>query len=410
MHVSANTESASNPAAPGRLNCLELSVIVPTYNERENVRPLFAALAAALGPIQYEIIFVDDDSPDGTAAEVRSLASSDRRVRVIQRVGRRGLASACIEGMLASSAPYLAVIDGDLQHDESILPKMLRTIRAGNLDLVIASRNVEGGGMGEFARWRVALSNLGLKLSRLIARCEVTDPMSGFFVVSRPYFDEVVHQTSGIGFKILLDLIASSRRPVRFAEEPYTFRNRQHGESKLDINVGLEYLSLLADKLLGEIVPVRFLLFGMVGTIGLCVHLGLLAVLRSVWNIQFGVAQSVSTAVAIALNYALNNLFTYRDMRRRGWGFLGGLVLFYAACGFGALANVATAEFLFHRGVPWFGAGALGLLISAVWNFGATSVFIWRIERRQLRLRQEQLALYNAPAGLAVARSASNAG
>ena len=389
---------------------LELSVIVPTYNERDNVRPLVAALADVLGSLQYEIIFVDDDSADGTAAEVRALAKSDRRVRAIQRIGRRGLASACIEGMLASSAPYLAVIDGDLQHDESILPKMLDRIRERNLDLVIASRNVEGGGMGEFARWRVALSNLGLNLSRLIARCEVTDPMSGFFVVSRAYLDEVVRDTSGIGFKILLDLIASSRRPVRFEEEAYTFRTRQRGESKLDINVGVEYLSLLMDKMLGEIVPVRFLLFAIVGTVGLGVHLALLALLQSIGKVEFAVAQSASTIVAIALNYALNNLFTYRDMRRKGWGFVAGLVLFYAACGLGALGNIATAEFLFLRGVPWFGAGALGLLISAVWNFGVSSVFIWRIEKRQLRMRRERLAMYAVSAGLAAANSGPSAG
>jgi dolichol-phosphate mannosyltransferase len=375
---------------------IELAVIVPTYNERENVIPLIAALDAALGAVRYEIIFVDDDSPDGTAKLVRAVAATNARVRVLQRIGRRGLASACIEGMLASAAAYVAVIDGDMQHDESLLPRMLNKIQSADLDVVVASRNVEGGGMGAFAQWRVSLSNLGLKLSRSVSKCELSDPMSGFFIISRKYLEEVVHKASGVGFKILLDLVASSERPVRIAEVPYTFRTRLHGESKLDINVGLEYLWLLADKRLGNLVPVRFLLFACVGAVGLAAHLGVLAALRSSWHFNFSEAQALSTMVAIALNYVLNNVFTYRDMRRKGWSFFTGLILFYVACGLGFLANIATADFLFRHGVPWFGSGALGLLISAVWNYGMTSVFIWRVRKRRLRIQRERALRYSA--------------
>jgi dolichol-phosphate mannosyltransferase len=373
---------------------LDLTVIVPTYNERDNVEPLIAALERTLGSIRYEIVFVDDDSPDGTARLVRRIAASDARVRVIQRIGRRGLASACIEGMMASAAPYIAVIDGDMQHDETLLPRMLDTIRSEDLDLVVASRNLKPGGMGEFAKHRVFLSNLGLKLSRSVAKCDISDPMSGFFMVSRQYVDEVVHGMSGVGFKILLDLISSSARPVRMAELPYTFRNRQHGESKLDINVGLEYLCLIADKRLGDIVPVRFLLFACVGAIGLAVHLGILMVLRANWHFGFSSAQAGATGVVIALNYALNNAVTYRDLRRKGWSFVSGLVLFYLACGLGFLANVGTASFLYDHGVAWLGAGALGLMISAVWNYGITSILIWRGKKFSLRKKRESLAAH----------------
>lgn len=244
---------------------VELAVIIPTFEERENVAAVLERLAEALQDIQYEVIFVDDDSPDGTAERVRTIARRDPRVRIIQRIHRRGLASACVEGMLSTAAPYLAVLDADLQHDEKILPHMLHALKTQNLDVVVGSRNIEGGSMGKFAPWRIALSMLGRRLSSSICRCEITDPMSGFFLVRREYFMEVAHRVSAIGFKILVDLLASSRRPPKVAEVPYTFRNRLHGESKLDILVGLEYFQLILDKLIGNIIPPAFILFALVG-------------------------------------------------------------------------------------------------------------------------------------------------
>ncbi len=189
-----------------------------------------------------------DDSPDGTAALVLEIARTNPRVRVLQRVGCRGRASACMEGMMATPAPYIAVMDGDLQHDEGILPAMLEKIRNEKLDLVVATRNAEGGGMGEFSKHRVWLSNLGRRLSQSVSHTNLSDPMSGFIMLDRGFLEEVVPSASGVGFKILLDLVASSRRPVRFGEVPYTFRKRIHGTSTLDIRVGLEYLQLLLDK------------------------------------------------------------------------------------------------------------------------------------------------------------------
>jgi dolichol-phosphate mannosyltransferase len=357
---------------------LELAVVVPTFKERANVVPLLEALDRCLQGIAHEVIFVDDDSPDGTAALVREIARTNPRVRVLQRVGRRGLASACLEGMMATPAPYIAVMDGDLQHDEGILPAMLDKIRNEKLDLVVATRNAEGGGMGEFSKHRVWLSNMGRRLSQSVSHTNLSDPMSGFFMLDRRFLEEVVHSASGVGFKILLDLVASSRRPVRFGEVPYTFRKRIHGTSKLDILVGLEYLQLLLDKAVGDLIPPRFIIFSMVGTGGLVVSLGLLYLLLAFGKVQFLTAQAITTLVAMTANFFLNNSMTYRDRRLRGRRLWIGLATFYAACFVGAVVNLRVAEFIKDAGSSRYLAAACGLSVGAVWNYAVTSIITWR--------------------------------
>lgn len=359
---------------------IELAIVVPTFKERGNIRPLLDRLSAALNGIEYEVVFVDDDSPDGTAAQVREISATDPKVRSLQRIGRRGLASACIEGMLSTAAPYIAVMDADLQHDETILPCMLDTLKRGGFDLVVGSRNVEGGSMGEFAASRVQLSGLGRKLSNLVCRCEIQDPMSGFFLLDRRFLEEVAHSVSGIGFKILVDLIASSKRRVRIAEVPYTFRSRLHGESKLDILVGLEYLQLLLDKLIGDIIPPRFIIFSLVGTAGLVLHLAVLWTFLH-W-LDFGKALAIAVFLAMTLNFFLNNNFTYRDRRLRGTRLVTGLLSFYAACSVGAIMTVRFAQQAKDTGIPWYAAGLFGLAVSSIWNFAVTMLFTWRLRRR----------------------------
>jgi dolichol-phosphate mannosyltransferase len=358
---------------------LELAVIVPTFKERANVFPVLEALDRCLKGMAYEVIFVDDDSPDGTAALVRKIAWTNPRVRVLQRIGRRGLASACLEGMMATPAPYIAVMDGDLQHDEGILPAMLEKIRNEKLDLVVATRNAEGGGMGEFSKSRVWLSNLGRRLSQSVSHTDLSDPMSGFFMLDRRFLEEVVHSASGVGFKILLDLVASARRPVRFGEVPYTFRKRIHGTSKLDILVGLEYLQLLLDKAVGDLIPPRFIIFSMVGAGGLVLSLGcLLYLLLSFGKMEFLTAQAITTFVAMTANFFLNNSMTYRNRRLRGRRLWIGLATFYAACFVGAVINLRVAEFIKDAGSSRYLAAACGLTVGAVWNYAVTSIITWR--------------------------------
>jgi dolichol-phosphate mannosyltransferase len=338
-------------------------------------------LEDALGDISYEVIFVDDDSRDGTADLVRSIAARNSKVRIVHRVNRRGLSSACLEGMMSSAAPYVAVMDADLQHDEQILPEMLQRLKDENLDIVVGSRNIAGGSMGEFAQSRVALSTIGRKLSKAICRCDINDPMSGFFLLRRSFLLEVVHHCSALGFKILVDILASSTRPVKLGEVPYTFRSRQHGESKLDIMVGIEYLQLLLDKRLGNVIPASFVLFSIVGAVGVVIHLSLLWVLLSVFGRTFSAAQIISTVLAMTVNFLLNNVITYRDRKLQGWGIVRGLLSFYLACSVGVFINLRVADAMIDTGIPWYFAGILGLAISSVWNYGVTRLFTWRSNR-----------------------------
>lgn len=362
----------------------ELCIVIPTLNERDNVPVVLQRLAAALDGIDYEVIFVDDDSSDGTSARVRNAAACSRNVRVLQRIGRRGLASACIEGMLATAAPFVAVMDGDGQHDERILPEMLRHLRSGTIDLAVGSRNREGGSMGDFSPMRVALSGMGRRLSGVSRHAELTDPMSGFFAVRRDFFQGLAHQLTGTGFKILLDIVLSAKGRVRIAEVPYRFGARQHGSSKLNLLVGLEYMELLLDKALGHYLPIRFVLFGLVGLVGVGMHLLLLALLLHASRGAFVGSQAYATAVVMVLNYVLNNAITFRTRARRGWQFWTGMFSFCLACSVGLVANLAISNQAYRAGIAWPIAAILGLIVSGVWNYGVTSIAIWRA-RRPLR-------------------------
>jgi dolichol-phosphate mannosyltransferase len=356
----------------------ELSVIVPTFNERDNVTTLFRRLEAALSGVAFEVIFVDDNSPDGTWHLVRSLARQDPRVRCIRRIGRRGLSGACIEGILASSAPCAAVIDADLQHDETQLPKMLALLQGGEADLVIGSRYVEGGSADSFNKQRAGASALATEVAKRVLRVKVADPMSGFFMIRRDRFEQLAPQLSTQGFKILLDVVATARGDLRVKEIPYTFGSRLHGESKLDSMVALDFLGLVLAKLTNDVVSLRFLMFAMVGSTGLFVHLATLFVALNVFHWRFPEAQACGAVVAMTSNFILNNFLTYRDQRLKGFAILRGLLLFYLVCSVGLFANVGVAFSVYDQQPIWWLAGAAGALMGVVWNYAMSGLFVWR--------------------------------
>ncbi len=364
---------------------LDLAIVLPTYKERENIPLIIDKLDDVLHGLAWEAIFVDDDSPDGTAEIVTAYARLDTRIRLLQRIGRRGLSSACLEGMLATSAPVVAVMDADLQHDEAILPVMLRRLHQESLDLVVGTRNADGGSMGEFGRLRRFLSRSGQKISYSVCRSRVTDPMSGFFLLRRSFLQEVVHDMQGQGFKILVDLLASSPRPVRLAEVGYTFRVRRFGESKLDVVVGLEYVFLILNNLLGGIIPVRLALYLLVGALGLATHLVTLLLLSQTAHLHFVAAQLIATFVAMIENFSLNNRITFRDRRLQGVQILSGGARFVLACGFGAWANVVFANSLWQSGTEWYLAGLAGIVLGSVWNLSISSLFTWGLRSRSRR-------------------------
>jgi dolichol-phosphate mannosyltransferase len=358
-------------------DAVELTVVVPTFNEAVNVPLVVERLDTVLRGVRWEVVFVDDDSPDKTADVARAIASRDRRVRVIRRIGRRGLSTACVEGALSSSAPFFGVMDGDLQHDDTVLPEMFRRLKADDLDIVVGSRYLDGertGGLDPVRKW---ISRMGGRAARLVLHAELTDPMSGFFVMSRVAFDASVRNLSQQGFKILLDLFASAPRPLRFAEVPAEFHARRHGESKLDTAVAWEFGILVLDKLIGRVVPVRFAIFALVGATGVVVHLAALWLVGAA-GASFAVAQTAAVVAAMTWNFVLNNVITYRDQRLRGLSFVTGLLSFYAIGAVGALANIGIAQSLYDQGRGWWVAGIAGALIGVVWNFTMSSFFTWR--------------------------------
>jgi dolichol-phosphate mannosyltransferase len=376
LHAPADARRSDAPTEPA---VPELVIVIPTFNERDNIAPLLEKLERALEGISWEAVFVDDDSTDGTIEVLRQACAADRRVRSVRRLGRRGLASAVVEGIQSNFAPYIAVMDADLQHDERLLGPMLQILRQDQADVVVGSRYLAEGGLGDWSQGRRTISRVATELSRLVLRgAHLTDPMSGFFVLKREVFDAAVRRLSQEGYKILLDIVASSPAPVRIKEVPYVFGLRQHGESKLDSLVVLDYVALLLDKLVGRWVPVRFLLFTSVGSIGVLLHMSVLATAYHI-GVPFLRAQIAATVVAIGGNFFLNNALTYRDKRLRGFGpVLLGLVSFYAVCSVGAVANVGIADFLFVQDYDWWVSGICGILVGAVWNYATSALFTWR--------------------------------
>ncbi len=376
----------------------ELTIIAPSFNEAENVVPLIQALSAVLEGVHWEVVFVDDNSPDGTSDRVREQARLDSRVRCVQRLGRRGLTSACAEAVLTSSAPYIAIIDADLQHDERLLPKMLEVLKSGEAEIVIGSRYTEKKLSEGFTRFRQITSLVATRLAQIILRAELSDPVSGFFMAKREVFEGSIRRLSGIGNKILVDTFASSKRRLKFAELPYTFKARLHGESKLDTLTVWEYLVLLADKLFGRLIPVRLILFSLVGLSGVLVNFVVFWAARHALLLgaagsyspdpaeRFKVALAIATLVAATSNFFLNNVLTYRDKRLRGWGILSGLLSFLAICSVGAVVSVSFAAEL----RSWFPENLQesryvlnlavlgGIAVSTILNFSASAIFTWQ--------------------------------
>ena len=373
------TQSQFSPAAETLGSSLELAVVLPTLNERGNIAPMVARLEEALGPTGWEAVFVDDNSRDGTADEARRIGRDDPRIRVIQRIGRRGLASAAIEGMCATAAPFVAVMDADHQHDPNLLKLMLEAVRSGEADLAYASRFAVGGNAdGLTSKGRENGSRVANALARKLTGTELSDAMSGFFLLRTDQLRKQAADLSGIGFKIMLDILATATPQLRVKEFPLKFAERLSGESKLDHAVVLDFLAGLYERYLGRFIPTRFALFGTVGGLGVFVHMAVLASLFRTGLTTFTLATAAATVVAMTFNFWLNNLFTYRDKKLSGakamfWGWLG----FCATSAVGAFANVAVSSYLQGHGWRWWAAALIGVVIASVWNYALSSKFVW---------------------------------
>ena len=358
---------------------LVISIIIPTFNERDNVAELIRRLDRSLVGVTWEAIFVDDDSSDGTLAALQEISSKDTRVRYIHRIGRRGLSSAVVEGMLSTHAPFIAVIDADLQHDETRLPLMLKLLQSGDCDIVVGSRYLQAGGLGDWTEDRVYISQIATKLAQWILPIPLSDPMSGFFVATRSALETSVRKLSNQGYKILLDIVLSSPVKPRIREVPYVFRPRLHGESKLDFAIVVEYLFLLLDKTFGRAVPTRFILFALVGALGVLVHMSIYNILHTIFGVSFAVSQAAGFVGAMTSNFYINNILTYRDKQLRGfWPLTTGLLSFYMVCGLAAASNIGVASVLFEGHYSLQQSAISGILVGLVWNYTMASTFTWR--------------------------------
>ncbi len=372
-------DSTARLAEAGQHAPLELAIVLPTLNERGNIAPMVERLEEALGPTGWEAVFVDDNSSDGTAEEARRIGQTDPRIRVIQRIGRRGLASAAIEGMCATAAPFVAVMDADHQHDPALLKDMLEAVRSGEADLAYASRFAVGGNAdGLTSKGRETGSRIANALARQLTGTELTDAMSGYFLLRTEQLRKQADQLSGIGFKIMLDILATARPALKVKEFPLKFANRLAGESKLDHGVALDFVAGLFERYFGRWIPTRFALFGMVGGLGVFVHMAVLASLYAPGLVSFTWGQAVATVVAMTFNFWLNNLLTYRDQKLDGpdrmfWGW----IKFCATCAIGAFANVAAASMLEAMGTIWWLAALAGIVLASVWNYALSSKFVW---------------------------------
>jgi dolichol-phosphate mannosyltransferase len=360
---------------------LELALVIPTFNERENILPLIEVIERDLAGVSWEVIFVDDDSPDGTADFIRSLSQQNPAIRVVQRIGRRGLSSACIEGMMATSAPFVAVMDADLQHDSRLLRPMLDALRDRNFDMACGSRYMKGGDFGEWAGTRQWMSRFATWICLNFLKVNLTDPMSGFFMLRREYLDQAVRNLSTQGFKVFLDLVTATKSQAKVVELPFRFGTRLRGESKLDSLVIVEFGLMLIERRLPAI-PFRFLEFVLAGSVGGLAHLAVLGATLSVTAWPFYKAQALATVVAMTVNFVMNNLLTYRQNKLKGWRFVRGLLSFYIACSLGAMANLAVAQNVYDFGVPWWLAGLAGAALGSVWNYAVTSIFTWGSRRK----------------------------
>lgn len=371
-------------------NAPALSLIICTLNEGAAIRSVVTEIGEHLTGIDYEIVVVDDDSKDNTAAEVLDLGKSDPRVRLFVRKGERGLSSAAIKGWDIAKGRVLGIMDGDGQHDPVAIRALADMILAGDKDLVCASRYI-----GKTETGLSFIRDLGSKAATLatglVLKVPLTDPMSGCFMMTRDWYDTARPNLTGVGFKILVDVVASTKVKPRFGEVKAALRQRQGGESKLDIRVVLDLAALLVEKATNGIITARFVLFGLVGVSGAFVYALVLAVSHYLLRVEGALPlyryqvrwdDIINYGLAIWLsmtwNFWLNNILTFRDKRLKGLPMLTGLLGFYVACSIGAVLSLGVAILLKdYFGFHWFAAGITAALLSGVWNYWGAKALAW---------------------------------
>ena len=357
-----------------------LTIIIPTFNEVKNVDEIIKRLNKVLNQIKFRIIFVDDNSSDGTIDKVKENQLIHNNIDLIIRVGRRALAGACIEGLLNSSSQLVAIIDCDLQHDENILPKMYALFKKQpTLDLVVGSRHIdEGTSSSGFSLLREYGSKIAIKVTQILLRIKISDPMSGFFMVKNSSLLPIIKKLQPDGFKILADILASVKGRWNIKEVGYIFRKRKSGDSKMNVTVILELIALILSHLSFRFFSIRFIMFGMVGASGILVQLISTFLLMNYISLDFIIAHILSVIIAMTSNFSLNNILTFKDKALTGTKYIKGLLTFYLVCSIGAFLNIAIADYLFKNFGLWIFSSVSGAFIAALWNFLFNSIITWK--------------------------------
>jgi dolichol-phosphate mannosyltransferase len=353
-----------------------LSVILPTYNERQNIAPLIERVGRALEGVPHELVFVDD-STDGTEAVIAEYAAGRPGIILIHRTARRGLATAVVDGMRRATGAILCVLDADLQHPPEVLPMMVEAADQAGADIVIASRNIAGGGYKAFTAVRHAASRAATALARLLlsrARL-VSDPMSGFFAVRRHVIEDIVLQP--LGYKILLEILVRGRFS-RVAEVPYLFQARSAGQSKLTLRQQREYLQHLVRLMSVQPDDLRFGKFCMVGASGALLNMGILWFLTG-YGVHYLLAGAAAVVLATTSNFLLNDAFTWMDRRSSTLQVrVTRYLRYWAVTGAAAAAQLALLFLLTRAGVPYLLSNLAGIVIVAVWNFRTNEQWTWK--------------------------------
>ena len=375
--------SAAAACPPGELTeALEgepaLSLVICTLDEHEAIGAVIEGAERALADVPHEIIVVDDSADELTAAAVLACAAGRPGLRLIRRAGERGLAAAAIAGWDAAHGRVLGVMDGDGQHDPASLKALWDQLAADGADVALASRYARRSGGTGLTGFRDRISRIGTFITHLLLGVRVSDPLSGLFLMRRSWFEHVRPRLSGVGFKILVDVIASGSRPPRTAETATRLRPRAGGASKLDVRVMADLAALLVEKSTRGLICARLFLFLAVGLCGVGVHMATLGVGR-IAGAPFWAAQGVAIVVAMTSNFALNNALTFRQARLTGRAAMRGLGLFYASCLAGAVLNEAGAGALHRAGAPWAAAALCGLFAGALCNYLLATRLTWSI-------------------------------
>ena len=373
-------QSAGTYSSPR--NKVAVSIVMPSYNERENIEPLISELAIQdqICHFAFRVIVVDDDSPDGTAEHIKQIDWRYQfRVDCIHRIGRNGLSSAVVEGALLADSEWIAVMDCDGQHDPLDLREMYLLATTRQLDLVIGSRFLETEELDTHRGLRAVISKAGNSIGRLVCGLPLTDPLTGFFLIKRDLFLAAIPNIGRSGFKILLDILMFYRSAeLKIAEKQINFRVRRTGDSKLSAEVIGGFLTQTAKLMTSRFIPTQIITYSIVGSVGVFVHLTVQSIFLAA-GANFTMAHAIGTLIAMAGNFFLNNRLTFQRHALRGLALASGLLRYAACCSLGAMANIGVAALLnSNTDNPWVLSALCGVLTGTLFNYMAAKTFVWR--------------------------------